>query len=461
MGALAIPARPGRRSSRGILPWRGGNAMHQNSTTIRVFVLVATALAAGCQYAETFAPGEHIPAAGTGAPSEPTVAAVYQRAEQTLRAQPGKLYHATIQIEADLGFVAYDGTRERWVEAARNVAREEADLGRLGVETSILTEEARYNRSQDGRFTVTSGRRWTCNDTGVAASAVLGCPGATEHSTTEVQHGAYAGRPVLILVTTGASSGSDQTFTFTRRLYLDPDTALPLAMESDGEVDFGEQRPTRERRVYRHEFVATDGLPASFFDPVSIGYKQPDPEDAFRQPSADLPVFWLGPQFGGMGGLPALVLGRADASEPGRGPGYRYRLQYAREDDPFGPPVVVLELWPRAGWDSFLGDARGKGSHMWDDPCWTREDIVLGEGQATLFSGFDTSMARVPGGQPPDGNDCPARPYDTFRAHATLGETVIVVTAPGVSGVNGVIASPYGTRAGMEAVVRALRPRQH
>jgi hypothetical protein len=418
---------------------------------LAALAILAIALAAGLARARTFgAPdsGRPDPAGDTATLA---VADVYRRAEQTLR-RPGALYHATIQAEADMGFVAYSGTTQQWVDERRNVARQEAELGPLGRVVTLLAGEARYVREKDGRFTVTPARSWTCHGAGVAASAVLGCPGPTERSHTEVQQGRYDGRPAIVLVTTGTSSGSDELFSFTKRLYLDPDTHLPLALESEGQVDFGQVRPTRERRIYKHGFIAADAVPPDFFDPASIGYAPPNPAELLNRASPDLTVYWLGGDFPGAGGLPALVLARVDAPVSPAGPGYRFILNYARADDPFGPPLVSLQLWPRAAWDSQL--ARSRGMNFWEDPCFAREEIALRDGRATVFSGFASDRARLPADEP---RACPTRPYDTYLAHAYLGRTVVFVTAPRASGPSGIVASPYDTREGVETVVRALQ----
>lgn len=304
---------------------------------------LAIVLATGLARAGSLAFPAAGPRASAGDAATLAVADVYRQAEQTLR-RPGTIYYATIQVEADMGLVAYTGTTQQWVDGRRDVAREEAELGPLGSAITLLGGEARYVREADGRFTVTPARLWTCHGAGVAASAALGCPGPTERSRTEVQQGRYDGRPAIDLAIAGTSSGADETFTFTRRLYLDPATYLPLALESEGQVDVGQVKPTRERRVYRHEFIPVDRVPADFFDPASIGYVPPDPEAPLNRTSPDLTVYWLGRDSPGAGGLPALTLARVDTPASPAGPGYRFMLQYAWADDRFGPPVVSLQL---------------------------------------------------------------------------------------------------------------------
>src|SRR5205823_8140349 len=103
--------------------------------------------------------------------------------------------------------------------------------------------------------------------------------GGMREATTTVESGRYAGRAALILVTAG-SFCCERRGTATSRLYLDPDTCLPLALESDGQLEFDvsgpgggrrEVRPTRTRADYAHEFLPAYAVPADFFDPAAIG----------------------------------------------------------------------------------------------------------------------------------------------------------------------------------------------
>jgi hypothetical protein len=97
--------------------------------------------------------------------------------------------------------------------------------------------------------------------------------------------------------------------------------------------------------------------------------------------------------------------------------------------------------------------------NFWDDACWSRQEVVLPDGRATLLLGFASDRVRlVLPGTTPEAVACPARPHDRFLAHAYLGQSVIQVAMPGVSGPGGSLKSPYDTRSGVEALVRALRP---
>jgi hypothetical protein len=389
-----------------------------------------------------------------GQNSEAAVDDVYRRLEESLRRQD-LLYHATIEVDADSGFMAYTGTTRQWVDPSRQVAREDAELGEWGTMATVLMEEARYTRDPEGLVTATSGRLSTCHGGGPAASFILGCPGPTEQSTTTVAEGSYEGRAVLVLRTTGAMSSSDARLTFTRELYLDPASSLPLAVEGSGEINFGQVRPTRERRSYRHEFISRDAVPADLFTPAAIGYVPPDLEAALNRTATDLPISWLGSRFPGREDLPALELQRVQIPERAFGPGYRAILVYAAADDPFGPPVVTLQLWPRADWEANLSQSRGMNA--WEDPCWAREEIAIPEGTATIHAGFTTQIMRLPANAP---RDCPERPHDNFLSHVYLPEVVVFASAPSAAyGSREVIHSPYDSREGMELIARALRSR--
>jgi len=387
---------------------------------------------------------------GVGSPSALTVAELYRAAERELRSHDG-IYEATVEVASDFGPFSSSGTITRWADVRRDASREESTMTPWGSSAMITTPDGRYWRDISGRITTSPARAWTCQGVGVAASAVLGCPGPTERSTAEVREGAHDGRPVIALVTTGTISGSDETYTFTRRLYLDPGTYLPLAMEGDGQMDFGTTVPAKERYRFQHRFVSSDAVAKDLFDPASIGYAATDPVRALDRPSIDMQVHWLGSDFVAASGLPALVLSRIDTPE--RGPGYRYLLYYVPRDDRYAPPVASLQLWPRPAWDTVLREARF--GNVWDDPCWSREEISLPNGTATIFSGFagEIRMGAAPGAS------CPSRPHDTFLAHVYLSDSVVMVGAPSASGVGGMTRSPYDTRDGIEALVRGLRQR--
>lgn len=75
----------------------------------------------------------------------------------------------------------------------------------------------------------------------------------------------------------------DETFDVTRRLYLDVETFLPIALQFDGTVDYGEESTLHGRWTYENDFLPLDSLPDDFFDPASIGYVEPDAKAPLRK----------------------------------------------------------------------------------------------------------------------------------------------------------------------------------
>lgn len=390
-----------------------------------------------------------------------TLADVYSRVDRTLR-QNGGIYHVRIESRGGIVLPLQTYTTERWVDVHQGAVREEFGAGSDRSTISIRNGDASFVRQKDGEFTVTPSKSWTCYGASVAASAVLGCPGPTETSTTTVEQGSFDGRPAIVLLTSGSSYGSDTTFTFTSRRFLVPDTLLPMGYEVSGSMSFGPVVPTSERSVYRHEFTDGAALPPDFFAPASIGYVEPDVEAPLRGAS-DIAVYWLGKQVPASADLPGLVLAKVTAAEQGRGPGYRYILQYASADDRFGPAAVLLQLWNRTAWDRGMGQTPRIGGLRppWESPCWIQEDVALLDGRATIFSGFEEDTARIEVVSSSEARSCPSAPPDHFSAHAYVGDSVLLIDMPGRNSVReGHVKSPYNTRAGVEAIVRALRPRQ-
>ena len=230
----------------------------------------------------------------------------------------------------------------------------------------------------------------------------------------------------------------------TRRLYLDPATALPLAEETERG---GAVPTTRSRAVWSAEFIPVDALPADFFDPVALRGLRLDPQTVLDRPPPGFTVYWLGARFPGATGVPPLELRKVGRAWPtDRPPTGRLYLFYHRPEDPDNEqPLLLLTEYSRAVWDAYPSAAhypRPEGA------CWTQQDVTLPQGRATLFLGFFPTAAGV---EPSPGN-CPTdRPHDRFLAYVYLGETVVVVSIGGR-------IPRIGTREGLEEIVRALQP---
>lgn len=295
----------------------------------------------------------------------------------------------------------------------------------------------------------------------------------------------YEGRPAVALIyeerresaagTPGRTNGSKVTTSF----YLDRSTFLPLVWITESRDDAGSLL-AKAVASYVNDFVPLESLPASFFDPASIGYVKKDPVDPVA-PLDDLnlgiTVYWLGREFAPLGDLPPLMLWRAyGLTGHGGGPGNRAMIEY-RSAEP--GTAVLLQLWQLQEWQGFLQTPLGR--LWWDSPCVQTKEIRVGKGRATIFLGYEPAITppaapvAIPsGGERPLANTpqpreplpkleapCLQGPFDRFLAHVYLGDTVVAVNAPFclACAARGYQPDPYDTLEGIEAVVKALRPR--
>lgn len=287
----------------------------------------------------------------------PTVLDVYRHVQAVLR-RPGVLYHSTIRTQSTSGPIRTSAIQDLWVDAQRNVARSDLTYTYTvtdpsthrshtarGLSTSITTVRGVFTR-ESPPVRITAAEPQLCHGKQlVAADVVLGCPGPTTRSTTRVQSGQYAGRPAVVLVTSGTTEGEDQNTTTTTHLYLDAGTYLPVASITSGIMDAGKTYPVFGSGRYTHVFVPLLRAPKGFFDPASIGYQSPNVtvgRHLDRLP-ADFTPYWLGRRFARHRSLPALVINGLDRGDTG-GPGYLSTLFYASANHPYGAPVVALSV---------------------------------------------------------------------------------------------------------------------
>ncbi len=400
--------------------------------------------------------GEKTPADGISADlpvADLSVEEVYAQFAGAIT-RPGHVYHAEVEISQDAGPFSYDATGEFWVDAERDLARQESQVtfgeGDTRRSQVIIAGGARYTSAQEGQ-PASKHEASTCHGASAAVSSVIGCPGPLEESTKTVETGRYEAREVIVIVTAGTSRGEDETHIFTSRLYLDSETLLPIAQQSEGTLDIGETYPTSGLWRYRNDFLPADSLPQDFFDPASTGYVERDPEEPLRTGDPGITVYWLGRDYPGSEDLPPLALSLAylppEQPEP-----YRLILDYRLADEEFGPPALELQEWDAEEWDAFL--AQSRGGNWWNGRCVDGKETTLPNGRATIFKSFqDLTGAALDGDVV-----CPDRPYDRFRAHVYLGSTVIQVDPLGV--VRGEDKNPYDSLEGIEAVIRALQPRE-
>jgi hypothetical protein len=365
---------------------------------------------------------------------------VYRQMEQAI-AQTGKVFHARMRVASfqstfptptlGSGNTAADvpnltgSTTEAWLDTATASGRLEynyaSSVGRLIVtrdETLLVA---------DGRSQGTSSLRCRGSDSPLLAR-LMGCGNYIEKSQTTVHSGEYGGRSAVVLVTEGVSPDSDSSYPFKATLYLDSATWLPVAYEDDESL--GSEHISYST-AYETGFVDRTALAPDFFEPASIGYVERDPEEPLRRNDPGIPIYWLGASFKATGGLPELVLHSSGVVMPNPTLPrlYRATLEYASASDKRGAPLIGLQEFAPAEWDSLFGQSHG--GNIWDGVQPDR--IALPGGYALLF--------RIP-----------ASYGERYLAQVFVPETVILVMdfdAP----------SPYNTREGFEAVIHGLAKR--
>ena len=414
-----------------------------------------------------------------------TLEEVYGRIEEAIT-RPGMVFHAKMAAEArDPGTETINlWTKEAWVDSERDVGRWELRLLEYDTDIAqravmVVSGDEAYYSDYDEAWMVSA---LVCEGTDSAVlSLIFECGGTLPSLEFDVPiayrlepDAEYDGRPAAALVfeRTEVEETGGATTTY---LYLERDTFLPIAwvVESFGRGEVG-----RFVSTYQNEFVAADALPVDFFDPVSIGYVEEDPESPLDDPALGLTVYWLGLEFDPGGGLPSLTLARSmGVRPPGGGPGDRAMLEYETLD---GEAAVRLQLWRPEDWEAFLQMNRGR--LLWDSSCVEASEISLEVGRAVIFMAHEPEGPQVPSvivtavpvGQPtptpgptptpepiptptPAG-PCPNRPFDRFLAHVYFEDTVVAVNAPlGLELTGGF--GPFDSLEGMEAVVEGLRAR--
>jgi hypothetical protein len=171
-----------------------------------------------------------------------------------------------------------------------------------------------------------------------------------------------------------------------------------------------------------------------------------DGEVGLDDPAIPLPVYWLGRKFEPGSGLPSNELydsyyvakPRPESREGGieEGPGAPLKISYDN---------IWLETWTPATWPVFSKSRAGHAITFWK--CTRTRTIALPEGSATIFGGYKRDFKR-----------CPKEAPRAFTAWVDVGGVKVVVNAPFAADFIETV-NPYGSFAGMEALVRALKVR--
>ena len=263
-------------------------------------------------------------------------------------------------------------------------------------------------------------------------------PGAPDQRSCSIeQRVTYRGRPAIALVRSGKSRGSDETSNTTTRLFVDRETFLPLGQTSEGTLDIGDIYPVSSDIPYDQQFIPVESLPDDLFDPASIGFILDDFEQRIPDAAGPTSVYWLGTNVEGGEGLPPLRLdgvyafGEAKpALDDGTLPQPVVRLNYRTPDDDATLPAVILRLYPKSIWDTYLAEHQERGT-----------ELVLDEGRAVIIR---SGSASSPSGQ-------------VYYANVYIGDTVVRVAVPlNFDDAGNASDSPYNSEAAIEYIVRSL-----
>lgn len=377
-------------------------------------------------------------------PSNLTLDEVYRRMEQAIDAD-GKIVHVSVVIEdvdfggaptppALAGFDAEHYADQLWLDASAGAARSETSIRNLDeaadrVSRSIIRSGDTFRVDSDGNSAAVESLTCRGSDSPLLAQ-LMRCGNYLEESKTVVESGEYQGRPAIVLTTSGQLPSHDWTSSFTTRLYIDPSSNLPIAIDTQesGAGDHAELSYRIQER-YDIEFLARSSLPDDFFEPASIGYVERDPT-ANLAPTVDgMPVYWLGERYTPSTTMAGLAL-QSSAASPRRPPlpaSYAASLTYGLADQRYGGPIITLQEFPVDAWSSLNPDT---GGHFWNGAGVTREDVPVAGGRAVLF--------RVPAS------------YERYLAHVYFESTVILLLDDQ--------PSPYANREAFIALIKALRP---
>jgi hypothetical protein len=171
-----------------------------------------------------------------------------------------------------------------------------------------------------------------------------------------------------------------------------------------------------------------------------------DGEVGLENPEIDFPVYWLGRTFNPGSGLPenrfydsySRDKPRPESNDDGiiEGPGAPLGIRYEN---------IWLDTWPKADWPVFAKSKTGRAITSWK--CTQTRKLAVPGGSATIYGGYNQDFAH-----------CPRRPPRVFTAWVRYGDETVVVNAPFAPDFIEIV-NPYGSWAGMEAIVAALQPR--
>ena len=171
------------------------------------------------------------------------------------------------------------------------------------------------------------------------------------------------------------------------------------------------------------------------------GAERSDAEVGLDDPAIDIPVYWLGRNFRPGGGLPDNRLFASSFGEatPETHEGFA-EAPYAPLN--IGYENIRLGIWTPETWGVFTASKSSLAITSWK--CTQTRTIPLAAGVATIYGGYKENFKR-----------CPQEAPKAFTAWVEIGGVKVVVNSPPAPDFIETV-NPYGSFAGMEAIVRAL-----
>jgi hypothetical protein len=177
------------------------------------------------------------------------------------------------------------------------------------------------------------------------------------------------------------------------------------------------------------------------------GAERFDGEVGLDDPAIDFPVYWLGRNFQPGHGLPSNRFFDGYAPKPYAPTG---KSSIGLEEAP-GSVLGLryynfhIDAWTAATWPLYLKAKVSRVLTTWH--CTETREIALPDGgSATIYGGYRRNY-----------KTCPTKGPNAFTAWVEIGGMHIVVNSPWSA--DSITPIPYDSFAGMEAVVRALKPR--
>jgi hypothetical protein len=261
------------------------------------------------------------------------------------------------------------------------------------------------------------------------------------------------------------------------RFHIDAASYLPIAitqgLDSDpDQVSYG--------GLMRFEggFIERSALPRDAFSASALGYIEPDDEERrlLEDPALQARVYWLGRTFAPRG-LPVLTdLSVESYGPPDRPKSDAPQIQLALSyTGPGGR--LALRIFAPGDWEEFKERLGGNFPWSW---CGESREFDVGAAKVTILAAHESfpyderAMMQPtilrPGETPPTPDlrppplktePCPSTPHDRFMAEVRFPDATVVVNGPLRYGdQDGSAYGGYDSAEALEAVARALRPRQ-